>query len=186
MKLPSRKSFFVIAVCGALSCASSLVSAQKNLDVCRVTTDTRSLKEGYGTGIYEIGKFPVDDIENTTRKSFRYETDGRVFTVDAEVEYGDSKDVEKGKPTKIIFSLLVKLSNDKSSGSMLTPIEAGSKYRYKWGTIYVSNDVVIGDIAQHFQLTCSDGISKDGVQRGQPKWVKKRNEGGTLRAKPGS
>jgi hypothetical protein len=124
VKLASRKPFVVIALFGALSCASSAISAQKNLDVCRVTTDTRSIKEGYGTGIYEIGKFPVDDIEDTTRKSFRHETDGRMFTVDVEVAYGDFIDGEKRKPTKIILSLLVKLSNDKSSASMVTPVEA--------------------------------------------------------------
>ena len=32
--------------------------------------------------------------------------------------------------------------------------------RHKWGTVYVSADVVVGDMTQHFQLTCSDGISK--------------------------
>lgn len=174
MKLSFRKSFVVIALFAGLLCTSYVVSAQKNLDVCRLTTDTRSIKEGYGTGIYEIGKFPVDSIEEPTKKSFRYETDGHIFTVDVEVEYGDFNDVEKGKPTKIIFSMLVKLLNDKRSASMVMPIEAGTKYRYKWGTSYVSSNVVTGDTAQHFQLTCSDGISKDGVQRGEPKWSKIR------------
>jgi hypothetical protein len=172
-KLTASKCFVFITFIGALFCVSSTVNAQKNLDVCRVTTDTRSIKEGYGTGIYEIGKFPVDDIEGTTTKSFQYQTDGKVYTVDVEVEYGDFRDVEKGKPTKIILSLLVNLLNDKGSASMVTPIEAGTNYRYKWGTVYVSNDVITGDTAQHFRFTCSDGISKDGVQRGEPKWLKK-------------
>ena len=172
-RLTVRKNFGLITLIGALFCVSSSVQAQKNLDVCRVTTDTRSIKEGYGTGIYEISKFPVDDIDDATTKSFRYETDGKVYTVDVEVEYGDFGDVEKGKPTKIILSLLVKLLSDKNSASMVTPIEVGTNYRYKWGTVYISNDVVTGDIAQHFRFTCSDGISKDGVQRGEPKWLKK-------------
>jgi hypothetical protein len=150
------------------------VTAQRNLDVCRVTTDTRSLKEGYGTGIDEVGKFPVDSIEDGTEKSFRYETDGRTYTIDVEVEYGDSKDVEKGKPKRITLSLFVKLLNDKTATSMLSPVEAGTSYRHKWGTVYVSADVVVGEIAQHFELTCSDGISKTGVQRGEPKWLKKK------------
>lgn len=172
MRLSFRKSFIAIALLGALCCSASKASAQKNFDVCRVTTDTRF--SGGGTGIYEIGKFPIDNIDDTTEKHFLYEKDGRAYSVDVEVEYGDSKDVEKGKPTRIILSLLVKLSNDKSSASMVRPIEAGSKYRYKWGTTYVSGALVIGDVSQHFQLTCSDGISKDGVQRGEPKWLKKR------------
>ena len=172
MKLFSKKHVLFITLV-ALTCLPSVVGAQKNLDVCRLTTDTRSLKHGYGTGIYEVGKFPVDDIDGTTKKSYRYEMDGRVYMVDVEVEYGDFNDVEKGKPTKIILSLLVKLLNDNTSAPMVTPVEAASKYRHKWGTVYLSTDIVVGDTAQHFQLTCSDGLSKDGVQRGEPKWPKK-------------
>ncbi|MEQ1644772.1 MAG: hypothetical protein ABL959_15090 [Pyrinomonadaceae bacterium] len=107
------------------------------------------------------------------KKSYRYETDGRVFVVDVEVEYGDFKDVEKGKPTKIILSLLARLSDEKNMSAPVRAVEAGTTYRHKWGTVYVSKRVVIGDVAQHFQFTCSDGISKTGVQRGDPKWLKK-------------
>jgi len=159
-----------------ISCFVPEVFPQKNLDVCRVTTDTWSVSGGYGTGIYEIGKFSVDDIEDGAKKSFSYETNGRVFSVDAEVEYGDFKEVEKGKPTRIILSLFARLSDDKSIQSTFRPVEAGTTYRYKWGTAYVSNNVVIGDTAQHFQLTCSDGISKTGVLRGDPKWLKKMKD----------
>jgi hypothetical protein len=173
MNFSYSKYFLFITVLIAVVCIPRSVTAQRNLDVCRVTTDTRSLKEGYGTGIYEIGKFPVDSIEDGSEKSFQYETDGRTYTVDVEVEYGDFKDVEKGKPTRIILSLFVKLLNDKTAASMLSPVEAATSYRHKWGTVYVSVDVVVGDTAQHFQLTCSDGISKNGVQRGKPKWLKK-------------
>jgi len=173
MKLFSRGPVLFTTFLVAVTCLPSVVKAQKNLDVCRVTTDTRSLKEGGGTGTYEVGKFPVDDIKGTTEKSYRYETDGRVYMVDVEVEFGDFRDVEKGKPTRIILSLLVKLLGDNLSASTAIPIEAGSKYRHKWGTLYVSAAVLVGDLSQHFRFTCSDGLSKDGVQRGEPKWLKK-------------
>jgi hypothetical protein len=173
MNLSYKNYFLFIAFLLAVVCIPRPVTAQRNLDVCRVTTDTRSLKEGYGTGTYEVGKFPVDSIEDGTEKSFRYETDGRTYSIDVEVEYGDFNDVEKGKPTRIILSLFVHLLNDKTAASMRAPVEAGTSYRHKWGTAYISADVVFGDIAQHFKLICSDGISKNGVQRGEPKWLKK-------------
>jgi hypothetical protein len=173
MNLSYRKYFSLIAFLIAAALIPPSVIAQRNLDVCRVTTDTRSLKEGIGTGIYEVGKFPIDSIEDGTEKSFRYETDGRTYTIEVEVEYGDFNDVEKGKPRWIILSLFVELLNDKTAASMRAPVEAGTSYRHKWGTAYVSANVVVGDLAQHFALTCSDGISKNGVQRGDPKWLKK-------------
>jgi len=163
------KGIFIIGLLGAVCCLVSAVKAQKNLDVCRVTTDTRA--QGYGTGIYEIGKFPIDNIEGTTEKSYDYETDGRTFKINVEVEYGDFSAVEKGKPTEIILSLLVGLA-DKNSASEDTPVQAGTTYGHKWGTLYVEKAVVFGDFAQYFQLTCSDGISKNGVKRGEPKWRK--------------
>jgi hypothetical protein len=175
MNLFYKKCFFFIALLIAVACIPFSVIAQRNLDVCRVTTDTRSLKEGYGTGIYEVSKFPVDSIEDGFEKTYGYETDGRKYTIHVEVEYGDSKDVEKGKPKKIVLSLTVKLSDDKTAASMLSPVEAGTTYRHKWGTAYVSAEVVVGDTAQHFRLTCSDGISKGGVQRGELKWSKKKD-----------
>ncbi len=168
-----RKSLLIVGLFGALSYGEPEVKAQKNLDVCRVTTDTRSIKEGYGTGIYEVGKFPVDDIEDTTKKSFLYETIGNAFSVDVEVEYGDFKAVEKGKPTEIVLSLLVRLTGNQNTTPEVTAVQAGTTYRHKWGTVYVSKDVLIGGIAQHFQFTCSDGLSKGGIQRGEPKWLKK-------------
>jgi hypothetical protein len=149
------------------------VFGQKNLDVCRVTTHKRSISEGYGTGIYEIGKFPVDDFDDGEEKTYVYETDGRKYDVKAEVEYGDFRDVEKGKPTRIILSIAAKVADEKDKTKLALPVEAEGTYRYRFGTISVSMDVVTGDIAQSFQLTCSDGISKGSVQRGEPKWLKK-------------
>lgn len=172
MKLLSKPRLSLTTFLVALTCLPFMASAQKNLDVCRLTTDMRSVKEGYGTGIYEVGKFSVDDFDGT-KHNYRYETDGRVYIVDVDVEYGDSKAVEKGKPSQIILSLLVKLLNDTTSDSMAIPVEAGSKYRHKWGTVYISANVVVGDAAQHFRFTCSDGLSKDGVQRGEPKSLKR-------------
>lgn len=155
--------------------ASTLVSAQNNADVCRVTASTWGIKEKAGTGIYEIGKFPVDDIEDGATKSFRYETDDEVFVIEAEIEYGDSKDVERGKPTTINVSLLVKNTKNPESNPGLRAVEAGTTYGHKWGTVFVRKDVVIGDRAYNFQLKCSDGISKTGVKRGDPKWLRKKS-----------
>ena len=71
MKLHQKTSSLLIAFLGALAIMPCSVSAQRNLDVCRVTTDTRSLKEGYGTGTYEVGKFPVNSIEDGAMKSYQ-------------------------------------------------------------------------------------------------------------------
>lgn len=147
--------------------------AQQNQDVCRVTTHTRSISDGRGTGIYEIGKFAVDDIESATVKSFQYQWDKQLFIIDVEVDYGDMRDVEKGKPTWLMLSLLARRIEDQNIKTIL-PIQAESRYRHKWGTISLSTDVVNGDLIQHFKLMCSDGLSKNGLQRGKPKWMKKK------------
>lgn len=173
MKLRKSGILGHIGLALTLAVFASPVFGQKNLDVCRVTTHTRSISQGYGTGIYEIGKFPVDDFEKGAEKKFSYETDGRKYTVKAEVEYGNFKDVEKGKPIRILLSLVAQLADEKDKSEKVLPVEAEATYRYKFGTVAVSMDVVTGDIAQSFQLTCSDGISKSGVQRGEPKWLKK-------------
>lgn len=115
----------------------------------------------------------MDDFEEGSKKDFIYKTDGREYRVKVEVEYGDFKNVEKGKPIRILLSLVATPADHEDKVETVLPIEAEATYRYKFGTIAVSMDVVTGDIAQNFQLTCSDGISKDGVQRGEPKWLKK-------------
>jgi hypothetical protein len=176
MKISHKNAFVITALLGILLSCSGEARGQKNFDVCRVTTSTWSLSGGIGTGIVEIGKFSVDDIEDGIERSFRYETDGRTFSVDVEVEYGDSRDVDKGKPTRIILSLLATLSGEKNASPPVRPVEAGASYRYKWGTVHLSNDVVTGDVAQSFTLTCSDGISKTGVKRGEPEWLKKSKQ----------
>jgi hypothetical protein len=146
--------------------------AKKNLDVCRVTTDTRNLSSGYGTGIYELGKFAVYDIEEVTRKAFRDERDKQIFIVDVEIEYGDYKDLEKGKPARVMLSMLARHAENESNKSIL-PVEAWTTYGRKWGTVSVSTQVVTEDIVQHFALTCSDDVSKFGVKRGEVKWLTK-------------
>jgi len=155
--------------------AASSALPQNNLDVCRVTTDTWSVSGGYGTGIYEIGKFPVEDIEDGAKKSFRYETGSQLFIIDVEIEYGDTRDVEKGKPTRIMLSLLARRVEDEKNKS-IRPVEAETDYRHKWGTVKLASQVVKNDVAQRFQLICSDGISKNGVQRGDPTWLKRLKE----------
>src|SRR5690606_1985042 len=96
----------------------------------------------------------------------------QIYIIDVEVEYGDMRDVEKGKPTRMMLSLHARRAEDQNSKTIL-PVEAETRYRHKWGTIAVSTHVVQGDTAQHFQLTCSDGLSNKGVQRGEPAWLKK-------------
>ena len=173
--MKSSKSMIIrhVGLAIMLAVFASSVFGQKNLDVCRVTTHTRSISQGNGTGIYEIGKFPVDDFDEGAEKTFIYDIDGRKYHVEAEVAYGDSRDVEKGKPIRIILSLVARLAVEKDKAAAVLPVEAEGTYRYKFGTIAVSMDVVTGDIAQNFQLMCSDGISKGGVQRGELKWLKK-------------
>lgn len=95
--------------------------------------------------------------------------------MDVEIEYGDYDDVEKGKPSRIMLSLLARRAEDEKEKSVL-PVESWTTYRHKWGTVSVSTHVTKGDIAQHFDLMCSDGISKFGVKRGEPKWLKKAKE----------
>ena len=97
MKLRKLRNLRYIGVAITFAVFASSALGQKNLDVCRVTTHTRSISQGYGTGVYEIGKFPVDDFDEGAEKNFSYETDGRKYTVKAEVEYGNFKEVEKPK-----------------------------------------------------------------------------------------
>lgn len=151
----------VIIIAIAVFASLSVTYAQRNLDVCRVTTDTRG-RDGRGTGIYEIANFPVDDIENTTSKLFQYEWDKQLFVIQVDVEYGDMRDVEKGKPIRMMRSLLARRVEDKEK---IFPVEAETKYRYKWGMIAVSTDVMNGELIQGFQLRCSDGLSKDGLSK---------------------
>ncbi len=155
-----------------LSFSANSALGQRNQDVCRLTTHTRSISDGRGTGIHEISKFPVDDIETGTTKSFQYQWDNQLFVIDVEVDYGDMRDVEKGKPAWLILSLLARRIEDQNSKTIL-PIEAESRYRHKWGTVSLSKDVVFGDLIQNFKVMCSDGLSENGVRRGEPKWLKK-------------
>jgi len=148
-----------------------------NLDVCQLTTDSRSLRAGYGTGLYRIGKFPIDDFNEVTSKTFHYETDGRSFDIMVEIEYGYIKDVEKGKPTSLRLSLLARNSSEKGNVSLL-PVEANADYHHKWGRLSVETTIVNGDAAQRFGLSCSDGLAKKGLTRNEP-WLKKTRTGGS-------
>jgi hypothetical protein len=166
-------------LCLSLSCALVFVLAnksvytQKNSDVCRVTTSIWSIEEKLGTGIYEVGKFPVDDFDDGAKKVLRYEDEGDSFSITAEVEYGDFHAVEKGKPNSINLSLLVVDSNESNKVWDFSAVKGGTDYRYKWGTVFVRKNMVKGDKVFTFTLTCSDGLSKNGVHRGQPNWMKK-------------
>jgi hypothetical protein len=166
----------VVFLLGLLASSTVTVQAQRNLDVCRVTTSSWSIEEKRGTGIYEVGKFPVDDFEDGARKTFRYESDGNAFSIEAEVEYGDFPAVEKGNPTMINLSLLVDDASLPGKESGFAAVQAGTTYRHKWGTVFVRKDVVKGDSVYTFKLTCSDGLFKSGVQRGDPKWMLKERE----------
>ena len=68
---------------------------------CRVTTSTWSIKEKHGTGIYELGKFPLTDIEESASKSFKFDQYDANLSVNVSVEYGDFPAVERQKPTEI-------------------------------------------------------------------------------------
>lgn len=170
----SRSILNSIFVVVAIVFAAATVNGQKNQDVCRVTSSIWSISDGRGTGIYEIGKFPVDDIDDGATKNFTYKDAERVFSFRAEVEYGgDWKSFEKGKPSEIRISLLVVDSETLDTAPKFSAVTAGTSYNHKWGTIYVSKDSVKGDLVYNFELKCSDGISKNGVKRGEPKWMQK-------------
>ena len=111
----------LVFLLGLLAASAVSVQAQRNLDVCRVTTSIWSIEEKRGTGIYEVGKFPVDDFEDGARKTFRYESEDKAFLIEAEVQYGDFQAVEKGKPTMINLSLLVNDANLPGKESGLPP-----------------------------------------------------------------
>lgn len=142
--------------------------AQRNRDVCRVTSSIWSIEGKLGTGIYEVGKFPVDDFEDGSKRVFRYESEGSSFSITAEVEYGDFPAIQKRKPNWINLSLLVEDVNNSNKIRNFSAVEGGTTYRYKWGTVFVRRDLVKGDRVFTFTLTCSDGLSKVGVQRGEP------------------
>ncbi len=165
MKLRTKRFYLIGGFTFALLCSVNSISAQTNRDVCRVTTHTWSVPGGYGTGIYEIGKFSVDDFEDGAKREFRYETDRQSYIIDVAVEYGDYKDVEKGKPIRILLSLRARIADEKQTDTAIQPVVAEATYRYKFGTIAVGKNVVTGDVSQKFELTCSDGISKGGLQR---------------------
>ena len=170
-----RKLGFGILI-GTLCATASSGQMLGNLDVCRVTTDTWSLHDGRGTGLYLIDKFPVDDISGVTKKVFHYDDNGgHTFQIDVEVEYGFMKDVEKGKPTNIQLSLLARNTSQKDDRSII-PAEANADYRRKWGRVSIETTVVNGDVAQRFGLSCSDGLSKNGLRRGDPSWLKKQRD----------
>ena len=171
MKLYIDSSLPVLVIVVLMLASSAL--GQKNLDVCRVTTSIWSIEEKIGTGIYEIGKFPVDDFDAGAKKIFRYESGDNAFSIEAEVEYGDFPAVEKGKPTMINLSLLVNDDKLPEKIERFSAVEAGATYGHKWGTVFVRKDVVKGDRVFSFSLMCSDGLSRGGVQRGEPSWMRK-------------
>ncbi len=150
--------------------------AQNNLDVCRVTTSTWGTKEPRtGTGIHEIGKFPVNDFDGTA-KSFSYSSGRKDFTIKAAIKYGDFRAVERRKPTEIMLSLLVSETSAETHETYIEAVEAGTTYGRKWGTVFVRNEISKGDVAYKFTLTCSDGISKSGVQRGETNTVRRQTK----------
>jgi len=178
--MTSRKSVILrkIGLALLLTGFASSIFGQKNLDVCRVTTHTRSISQGDGTGVFEIGKFPIDDLEEGADLTFSYERDELKYSVRAEVDYVYLKHAVEGKPIVINLLLHAKFANEKDTDNTVFPVEAQATYRYKFGSIAVGMDVVTGDLAQRFTLTCSDGISKHGVKRGEPKRLKKAKERG--------
>lgn len=176
MKFAKMKIASALILVGLLFIFRTYVRAQKNLDVCRVTTSVWSIEGKIGTGIWEVGKFPVDDFDDGVTKEFHYERDGNSFSIRSEIEYGDFAAVERGKPTQIILSLDISDSNVVKKGSDFSSVEAGASYRYKWGTVFVRKDVVKGNRVYTFTLTCSDGITKSGVQRGEPIWLRQKRK----------
>jgi hypothetical protein len=137
----------------------AVIHAQRRSDVCRVTSSTWSRPDKIGTGIYEVGRFSVSEIEEQTIKSFRFNLYDSNFVVNVGVEYGDAPAVEKGKPTDIHIALVV-------SGKEQDPFDflenadtaiAGTSYGRRWGSLYVRKEIVSGQSVHTFTLTCNDG-----------------------------
>ncbi len=67
-----RMAVFSVILSATIAFMSNIPTfAQRNLDVCRVTATTWSIEEKRGTGIFEIGKFPINDFEGSA-KNFLY------------------------------------------------------------------------------------------------------------------
>lgn len=132
------------------------IYARQNTDMCRVTASTWSLVDKVGTGIYELGKFPVTEKGDTTTKTFKFDNYDAGLIVSVGVEYGDFPAVEKGKPIEIRLELTV---SDKEQKAFHVPdtAVAGTNYGRRWGRLYVEKQIARGQLIHTFMLDCNDG-----------------------------
>jgi hypothetical protein len=135
------------------------IYAKHNADVCRVTASTWSVIDKIGTGISELGTFPVKVSDDRTTKSFTYQAYEAGLVVTVGIEYGDTQAVGKGKPTNILLVMVVSDKEQDPFDFLAFPnnVEVGTTYGHRWGSIYVKKQVALGQLVHTFTLTCNDG-----------------------------
>ena len=149
-----------------LLCSISIV-AQTPTDICRVTTSYMNISEKIGSGIIALGAVPSTDktpyisgefrpttFQDETLKTFK-DNKTEMF-VGINIEYGDFRAAEKGKPTSIKLSISV---SDKEQDALRFSegISSETTYGKRWGGLSVERQVIVANLVHTFRLSCDDG-----------------------------
>ena len=135
---------------------------QREFVVCRINTSEWYVKARYGTSIFHHAEFrsPVNEDENL--RSFKHAKSGLI--INAGVQFLYRTNTKPQGPDEIRIALS---ASNKEEDALHTSDNAvaGTLYGRKWGGLYVTKEVVVGDTEYTLTLHCFDRNPKSYKSR---------------------
>ena len=130
---------------------------QRQFDVCRINTSEWYVKERYGSSNFLHAEFRAPVGEDEILKSFRHAKSGLI--INAGVQYLYDTDGKPPRPREIRIALSTSKKEEDALHTSDNAV-AGSDYGRNWGSLYVTKQVVVGDIEYTLTLFCFDRHAK--------------------------
>jgi hypothetical protein len=116
------------------------------------------VKERYGSSNFLHAEFRAPVGEDEILRSFKHAKSG--LTINAGVQYLYDTDGKPPRPREIRIAIS---AGNKEEDALHTPLDnavAGTDYGRNWGSVYVTKQVVVGDIEYTLTLFCFDRHAK--------------------------
>lgn len=130
---------------------------QRQFVVCRINTSEWYLTPGYGSSIFNHAEFRSAVGEDEVLRSFKHAKSGLI--INAGVQFIYVTHTKSRRPHEIRIALSVS-SKEEDALHALDNAVAGTEYGRNWGSLYVTKQVVVGDIEHTLTLYCFDRHAK--------------------------
>lgn len=126
---------------------------RRQFDVCTINMSEWYRSAGYGSSNSMLAEFRAPIGEDEVLKSFKHRKSGMI--VNAAVQYIYPIFTSKSRPSQIRIALSIS-KTEEDALHVLDNAEAGTDYKTAWGYLYVTKQVVVGDVEHTLTLRCFD------------------------------